>query len=255
MSNLTRAFTRRNKRPEVSAPMPYRGEGHVRLNSGTIKRGNISGPVQLLSTTNMLAYNAPDLHSAVSTSSSSSLRSDSDAVSPQSYASSMTSPDVSPYESSPVEANPMASYFPKRSATVTSHPRSSTSSSQSNMDAPMIPKRALSHTKRSHQELARKRSVSRMSPPPLNAPRSTPAIRASQDFFQPEPHPFSKELEQVNEVAEEFGGLNLLDDEERILYEKGLKKFSVEDYLVEIEDLYGSIFEDTHGSMHTTSWF
>jgi hypothetical protein len=123
------------------------------------------------------------------------------------------------------------------------------------MDAPIIPKRALSHTKRSHQELARKRSVSRMSPPPLNAPRSTPAIRASQDFFQPEPHPFSKELEQVNEVAEEFGGLNLLDDEERILYDKGLKKFSVEDYLVEIEDLYGSIFEDTHGSMHTTSWF
>jgi hypothetical protein len=94
-----------------------------------------------------------------------------------------------------------------------------------------------------------------MSPPPLNAPRSTPTVRASQDFFQPEPHPFSKELEQVNEVAEEFGGLNLLDDEERILYDKGLKKFSVEDYLVEIEDLYGSIFEDKPGPLHTTAWF
>jgi hypothetical protein len=92
-----------------------------------------------------------------------------------------------------------------------------------------------------------------MSPPPLNA-RSTPTIRASQDFFQSEAHPFSKELEQVNEVAEEFGGLNLLDDEERILYDKGLKKFSVEDYLVEVEELYGSIFEDTRGTMYT-SWF
>jgi hypothetical protein len=246
MSNLSRAFTRRNKRPEVSAPMPYR-EGHARLNSGTIKRGNISGPVQLLSTTNMLAYNAPDLNSA--SSSASSLRSD-DAMSPQSYASSMTSPDVSPHESSP-EPNPLTSYFPKRSATVTSHPRSSTSSNE----APVVPKRALSHTKRSHQELARKRSVSRMSPPPLNAPRSTPTIRASQDFFQPEPHPFSKELEQVNEVAEEFGGLDLLDEEERVLHSKGLKKFSVEDYLVEVEELYGSIFDgDDRGSLYT-SWF
>ncbi|CAI7670317.1 unnamed protein product [Penicillium bialowiezense] len=209
MSNLSRAFTRRNKRPEVSAPMPYR-EGHARLNSGTIKRGNISGPVQLLSTTNMLAYNAPDLNSA--SSSASSLRSD-DAMSPQSYASSMTSPDVSPHESHPIEPNPLTSYFPKRSATVTSHPRSSTSSNE----APVVPKRALSHTKRSHQELARKRSV--------------------------------------NEVAEEFGGLNLLDEEERVLHSKGLKKFSVEDYLVEVEELYGSIFDgDNRGSLYT-SWF
>ncbi|KAJ5787483.1 hypothetical protein N7457_002473 [Penicillium paradoxum] len=258
MSNITRAFTRRNKRPEVSAPMPYRGDGQVRLNSSSIKRGNISRPVQLLSTTNMLAYNAPDINSANSagSSSTSSLRSrdDSDAsMSPQSYASSMTSPDLSPYESCPIDANPMASYFPKRSDTMTSHPRSSTSSS-STADPPLVPKRALSHTKRSHQELAHKRSISRLSPPPLNAARSTPTVRSTQDFFQPEVHPFSKELEQVNEVAEEFGGLNLLDDEERILHDKGLKKFSVEDYLVELEELYGSIFDDKPGTV-CTSWF
>ncbi|CAI7570102.1 unnamed protein product [Penicillium discolor] len=217
MSTLTRAFTRRNKRPEVSAPMPYRGEGHVRLNSASIKRSNISGPVQLLSTTNMLAYDAPDINQISGSSSASSLgsRDDSDvAFSPQSYASSMSSPDVSPYESSPIDPNPLTSYFPKRTATVTSHPRSSTSSSAA--DAPLVPKRALSHTKRSHQELAHKRSV--------------------------------------NEVVEEFGGLNMLDDEERILYAKGLRKFSVEDYLAEVEELYGSIFEDTRGPM-TTSWF
>ncbi|KAI1834071.1 hypothetical protein DTO006G1_7678 [Penicillium roqueforti] len=257
MSTLTRAFTRRNKRPEVSAPMPYRGEGNLRLNSASIKRSNISGPVQLLSTTNMLAHNAPDISPGYSagSSSASSLgsRDDSDnAFSPQSYASSVSSPDVSPHGSSPIDANPLASYFPKHTASVTSHPRSSTSSS--NTDAPMVPKRALSHTKRSHQELAHKRSVSRMSPPPLNAARTTPTIRASQEFFQAEPHPFGKELEQVNEVVEDFCGLNMHDDEERILYAKGLKKFSVEDYLVEVEELYGSIFEDTRGPM-TTSWF
>ncbi|KAJ5115259.1 hypothetical protein NUU61_001018 [Penicillium alfredii] len=255
MSNITRAFTKRSKRPEVSAPMPYRGEGHVRFNSGSIKRGNISGPVQLVSTTNMLAYNAPDLTSPASSSASSlQSRDDSDAaISPHSYSSSITSPDVSSFECSPIESNPMASYFPKRSATLTSHPRSSASSS-STTDAPLVPKRALSHTKRSHQELAHKRSISRMSPPPTSPPRSNPTIRSSVDLFKVEAHPFSKELEQVNEVAEEFGGTHVLDDEERILYRKGLKKFSVDDYLVELEDLYGSIFDDRMGPISAGPW-
>ncbi|KAJ5103894.1 hypothetical protein N7532_004423 [Penicillium argentinense] len=254
MSTITRAFTKRNKRPEVSAPMPYRGEGHVRFNSGSIKRGNISGPVQLLSTTNMLAYNAPDLGSSNSSSASSvQSRDDSDfAISPHSYSSSITSPDVSPHESSPVEANP--SYFPKRSATVTSAPRSSATSSSST-ETPLVPKRALSHTKRSHQELARKRSQHRMSPPPLVSPRSNPTMRASQDMFRADAHPFSKELEQVNEVAEEFGATPLMDEEERILRRKGLKKFSVDDYLNEIQELYGSVFDDNIGPLRTGAWF
>lgn len=253
MSTITRAFTKRNKRPEVSAPMPYRGEGHVRFNSGTIKRGNISGPVQLLSTTNMLAYNAPDLnaHTPSSTSSVQSQEDSDVAISPQSYSSSLTNittPDISPHDSSPVDSNP----HPKRSATVTSHPRSSTTSSSSN-DAPMVPKRAPTHTKRSHQELSRKRSQ-RMSPPPSEPPRSTPTVRASQDMFKSEAHPFSKELEQVNEVAEEFGNLQVMDEEERILYRKGLKKFTVDDYLSEIEELYGSIFDDKLGPLGTGAW-
>jgi hypothetical protein len=251
MSTITRAFTKRNKRPEVSAPMPYRGEGHVRFNSGSIKRGNISGPVQLLSTTNMLAYNAPDLNSnSPNSSSASSLRSrdDSDfSISPHSYSSSITTPDVSPHEPEPVD------YFPKRSATMTSHPRSSATSSSST-EAPLIPKRALSHTKRSHQELARKRSQHRLSPPPLAAPRSNPTMRASQDMFRAEAHPFSKELEQVNEVAEEFGATPLMDEEERTLRRKGLQKFTVDDYLFEIQDLYGSIFDDKLGPLSTGAW-
>lgn len=250
MSTITRAFTKRNKRPEVSAPMPYRGEGHVRFNSGTIKRGNISGPVQLLSTTNMQAYNAPDL-SASTASSASSLQSrdDSDVSSPHSYSSSITTPDLFPHDSSPIDANP-DSYFPKRSATVTSHPRSSTSST----DAPQVPKRALSHTKRSHQELARKRSQSRMSPPPLSPPRSTPCVRTSQEMFRSEAHPFGKELEQVNEVAEEFGSPHVLDEEEQILFRKGLQKFTVEDYICEIEELYGSVFDDKTGTLSAAPW-
>lgn len=93
-----------------------------------------------------------------------------------------------------------------------------------------------------------------MSPPPLSSPRSNPTIRAPQDKVKPEAHPFSKELEQVNEVAEEFGSLHVIDEEERIIYRKGLNKFSVDDYLAEIEDLYGSIFDDKLGPISAGAW-
>lgn len=255
-TSLTRAFTKRHKRPEVSAPMPYR-EGQVSQvkSSASVRRPKISAPMNLISTTNMLAYNAPDLPSAISSSSSSSsLRSgeDSDvALTPNTFASPITSPSLSSNEASPIgpEPNHLSSYFPKRSATISSNARSSTSSTST--DAPAVPKRALSHTKRSHQELARKRSISRMSPPP-NTLRS---VRSSQDFFKPvstsnSSHPFSRELAQVNEVAEGFGGSRVvLDEEEQILLNKGLKKFSAEDYVSEIEGLYGSIFNDQLGPM------
>ena len=62
------------------------------------------------------------------------------------------------------------------------------------------------------------------------------------------PHPFGKELAQVNEVAEEFGATaRILDEEEQDLLNKGLHKFRVEDYLDEIAGLYGGIFDDKLG--------
>lgn len=258
--SLARAFTtKRNKRPEVSAPMPYR-DGQIKFSSGTIKRGKISGPVQLLSTTNMLAYNAPDLTSAGSTSSSSSsLRSPDDselAFSPQSsFGSPVTTPDDSPRTDSPVEANPLASYFPKRSATVANHPRSSGSTTSSTEVAPTVPRRALSHTKRSHQALARQRSLSRLEPPPLSASRASQDSPTDASYQPEEVHPFGKELEQVNEVAEEFGGSTRgMNEEENILLRKGLKKFTVNDYLAEVDNVYGSIFEDQLGPISAGSW-
>lgn len=116
----------------------------------------------------------------------------------------------------------------------------------------MVPKRAPTHTRRSHQELARKCSQ-RMEPPPVEPPRSIPAV-STQDVFKPDAHPFGKELEQVNEVAEGFGSPHVMDEEEQILHRKGLKKFTVDDYLAEIEELYGSIFDDKLGPIATGAW-
>jgi hypothetical protein len=254
-TSLTKAFTKRSKRPQVSAPIPHR-EGHTVYSSGTIKRGKISGPVELLSTTNQLVYNAPDIHPPTSSSSSSSsLRSSNGSEpshSPYTMHSPITSPEVSSVEASPVVAEPnhLSAYFktPKRSATVTS---TSTTTSYSS-DSPAIPHRSLSHTKKTHQDLAQKKSRSRMTPPPSTLTKPN-GLRTSHEFFKPvadpSTHPFGKELEQVNEVAEDFGARIVLDEEEELLMKKGLRKFSVEDYLSEIEDLYGGVFEDQLGPL------
>lgn len=61
------------------------------------------------------------------------------------------------------------------------------------------------------------------------------------------PHPFGKELEQVNEVVEEFGGAQvILDEEEQQLLASGLHKFTVDEYILEIEDLYQDLFRDEY---------
>jgi hypothetical protein len=74
-------------------------------------------------------------------------------------------------------------------------------------------------------------------------------VRNSADMFggaaiDPN-HPFGNELAQVNEVAEEFGGVSaLLDEEEKEMQMKGLMKYNAEDYVNEILGLWGGAFED-----------
>jgi hypothetical protein len=126
--------------------------------------------------------------------------------------------------------------------------RLDSASSHQSEDIPPVPQRALSHTRTSHI-LAHKRSLKRASPPNLvssvitepNPTRSTTPSANSTGVDQPS-HPFGKELEQVNELVEEF---NLeFDDEEVLMRKKGLMKFLAEDYMTEIEDLFGGVFED-----------
>jgi len=70
---------------------------------------------------------------------------------------------------------------------------------------------------------------------------------------QLEQHPFSSELAQVSEIAEEFGiskaRLAIADEEEKELVSKGLFKFRAEDYMSEIHGLFMSAFSDARPSM------
>jgi len=115
--------------------------------------------------------------------------------------------------------------------------------------APPVPQRALSHTRNSHI-LAHRRSQKRKSPPntvgnvttETSLARSTSSASAAS-VDQPT-HPFGKELEQVDELVEEITENGAFEEEELMMQEKGLMKFLAEDYAMEIQDLFGGVFED-----------
>jgi len=251
--SLSRAFTtRRAKQSQAQSqsqsappmPQPQRSLTTKQFAVGEIKRKNISSPIELISTTNMLSYNAPDIYPK-NISAQSSVG-DLDSV-PQLTSSPTTSADSSSVDSVPdsPEPNHSVMFFGASG-------RQSPSSSDG-VHAPMIPQRALSHTKKTHEMLSRKRSQSRVSN--LSSRPSVRSVaRDSAQMFNPaiaeddtpESHPFGNELAQVTELAEEFGiqTMAMIDSEEQELASRGLLKFSAEDYISEIQSCFAAVFGD-----------
>ena len=86
--------------------------------------------------------------------------------------------------------------------------------------------------------------------------------RDSVDFFRASgptsPHPFGKELEQLSEVAEEFGSTvrDVEADADRIFMEAhGLEYFCATDYLLEIQDILDTVFEEEPMPYEEAGWF
>jgi len=270
--SIARAMTKRMRRTNSSA------------GSGRIDMKKISMPVALISTTNMLSYNAPDIatlrhasNGSTSTNVSHASADDSDHTTRSSSSSNHsreTLTDASSVGSSPTspEPNHLSDYFPSSKA-----PRRAPSHSDINrkikpvasipevpatISTPAIPSRALSHSKRAHERVANKRSLQNMSPPsltPKDAARASREHRASLDMFSPRTnndHPFGNELEQLNEVAEEFGGVVRdaeWDDDMAAMAKLGLGRFGVSDYLSEIQPLFSSLL-DTRRSTAPSAW-
>ena len=272
--SIARGLTQRIKRPskDAAAPsapgLPPTRSQSVRTPRLTIDRSKISAPVALVSTTNMLSYNAPDIATLrlASSSSASSLSThsadDSDhSVSTRSRASSHASrdtlTDASSVSSSPTSPAPnhLSGYFAAANKTTSKNVRKSASSGNleqlketvEEVPVPAIPERALSHSKRAHERLAQKRSLQSIS---RHSSRSSRDHRTSVDMFnsaiqEEDSHPFGKELEQLNEVAEEFGGA-VRDAEMQadyaVIREKNLATFCAADYLAEIQPLFNARF-------------
>ncbi|KAK2021674.1 hypothetical protein LX32DRAFT_238624 [Colletotrichum zoysiae] len=287
MSSLSRAFTTRRVKNSIDLSDAARGKERINIlqRSKTTKgqpaiRHKISAPMELVHTTNMLSYNAPDIRPRTGTdvSSNGSRKStDDDSESARSAASSPpTSPDVAPHEMTK-EPNHLSCYFVAPGAPV-NKPKTP--------EAPNIPKRAPTHTKQaSYDALARQRSLSQISKASDKTVSSkasmtfssrassgssaastmshhsiTPAIKTplppmpSPAFQHQSPrqekvgesHPFGRELAQVTEIAEEFGIKDdVMYEEERLLKAEGLYKFHADDYLSEVQSLFPNFFNDT----------
>ncbi|KAJ4174033.1 hypothetical protein NW754_013023 [Fusarium falciforme] len=261
--SLSRAFTTRKNKLSGHHDLADMTKSPQRSNSARdrhhlpILRHKISGPIQLIHTTNMLSYNAPDIPQALR--SKSSLRSeDSNSEAPSTAESTPpTSPDVSPVEDCPgPEPNHLSTYFMvSDNKPVVALPKIA--------EAPAIPKRSPSHTKQnSYEAIARQRSVSRMSkdsehsvstkasftfsrssststrassasyasagqtqkpaakptPAPVAAPAPPPSFQQRTPLK--DSHPFGQELAQVTELAEEYSAKtsNSKDEEEDLKY-------------------------------------
>jgi hypothetical protein len=266
--SLVRAFTTRRaarKNSELD-----------RTASQRVQRPKISGPIELISTTNTLAHEAPDIFGTkpitykagvlTTSSSSNSLSSleysDSSSIG---HRSGGTFTDASSFDESPSmspEPNHLSCYFkPSVYDDLPQHSRDTSVSSflrpSSSDMAPVLPQRAPSHSKHAHQlshkrsisrDISHKRSISRNAP---SFPEDIITTRDSTDFFRASgpvsPHPFGKELEQLSEVAEEFGSTvrDVEADADRVFMDAhGLDQYTADDYMMEIADMLNVIFED-----------
>lgn len=265
--SLARAVTKRIKRTDASSTSTPSRTQSMKNPGLQFDRSKISSPVALLSTTNMLSYNAPDIAtldiaairaaSSPTTSDHSAEDSDHSASTTRSRSSSHgsrdTLTDASSVGSSPTSPAPnhLSGYF---ESSATKAPRRSVSSGNLNRKSepvveavPALPERALSHSKRAHERLAQKRSMQNIKPrASMHSNRSSREHRASLDIFrapiEEEGHPFGKELEQLNEVVEEFGGVVRDAEAEAdlaIIRDRGLAIFCAADYLAEIKPLFG----------------
>lgn len=294
--SLTRAFTTRRAKGSTdlgdSVKMPHRSNTLHKPPSQQPLRHKISAPVNLVHTTNMLSYNAPDIvPSRPSRSNSEATKiteDESDSVR-TTDSTPPTSPDGEPHESCAPQPNHLSSYF-------MAPPGNAAPSGPA--DPPAIPKRSPSHTKKnSYDALARKRSVSRMSkesdqsspsltfsrssststrasstshtsspytlkqaPPPVpqSVPTMTPIPQAQQLPTKADANPFGRELAQVTELAEEFGAKgrsDVIHEDEQYLRVRGLAKMTADDYLNEIHSLMATFWpESSHSTPAAPLW-
>lgn len=257
--SLVRNFTKRARaqtRGEEQAPPR---SCTVKYAPGTINRAKISLPTELLSTTNVQALNAPDIRKisggSAAGSSTDSLNSDNDFsifdkgfLSADNSSASDLSPitPMTPFSDLGI-SNEIKDFFSAKPAIA------SAAATPAPEPVPALPKRAPSHSKKAHVELSQERSVKRsMSPPPTDIVRSEATTRDNAAIFSSpnaslseSAHPFSRELAKVDKVAEGFGAAGIvLDEEEQEMLSKGLRKFTVEDYIAEITGFTGGVYED-----------
>ncbi|KAM3420257.1 hypothetical protein BST61_g3544 [Cercospora zeina] len=246
--SLARAFT--TKRDANSTPNFHLRRAATQRTAKPIKRCQISSPVALISTTNPLSYDAPNIagttpiraRNVTATSTTSSTGEDSDAPSLSFDGTDTSSIDETPMTPEP-EPNHLSCYFKPAVDTKTAN-RSGSATISTPTGAPVLPQRVPSHSKSAHENIHRKRSVQRlMSPPPSILRRQSTEFFSMASSFVDTPseiNPFGYELAQLDAVAEEMSHAvrDAEAEEDKIFMDThGLACFGIDDYMLEIKSL------------------
>ncbi|KAK5109816.1 hypothetical protein LTR62_006549 [Meristemomyces frigidus] len=262
---LARSFTTRMRKQEMHITSPMHiGRAASQRAGRPVMRSKISGPLALVSTSNLQLNNArhivgtsPIENRTASSGSSLNSITDHDSDASSNHNSGGTVTDASSIDESPIDIetldNHLSCYFKPAVDTLSRSPSMSpVSATFSNCDTPKLPQRANSHSKKAHESLHRKNSIRRiMSPaPPASACElsSNSNEICSQSIVEaPKDNPFSSELAQLDEVAEEFG--QVVHDAETAadisaMQACGLARYAASDYLSEIHDLIHTAFGD-----------
>lgn len=267
--SLVRAFTtRRNKTPvvEMHDGLPQLGRAASQRAGKPVNRHQISSPLALLSTSNVTLNNAESIVGTSPiefqgySSNSSTSGDDSDiSIGSDGTVTDASSVDESPMRSEP-EPNHLSCYFKPAVDTGNPSPTSSpTGSARTSLEAPKLPQRVPSHSKKAHETLHRKRTIQRIMSPPPSSYREV--SRTSTEIFNPSTNssfvestrdsPFGNELAQLEEVAEEFGAVvrDAEDSEDAMVMQShSLAHFAASDYLNEIQSLINNAFADETSS-------
>lgn len=275
--SLLRALTTRRKQPEmqISTPM-FIGRAASQRGGKPVLRAQISSPVALVSTSNVLLNNAHTIAGTSpiemnSGSSASSINSSSadDSDGSTANGSTHTDTDASSIDiESPVSPNHLSCYFqPAIDSQCNTLNRSASSSARPSLESPRIPQRQASHSKKAHEHIHRKNSVRRMLSP---LPAARDAIRdvahSSMEIFTPtmgafveapRESPFGNELAQLDAVAEEFGHVVRdaeTDADMTLMQSRGLAHFAASDYLSEIQSLIYDTFGESSSPELAGNW-
>jgi len=88
--------------------------------------------------------------------------------------------------------------------------------------------------------------------------RSSVDMFSSKENISPvSAHPFGKELEQLHEVAEEFGTVVRdaeAEEDRNVILSRGLAQFCASDYMNEIESVYNTIFAEDAVAYQPMAW-
>ncbi|KAH9840507.1 hypothetical protein Tdes44962_MAKER01707 [Teratosphaeria destructans] len=275
--SLSRALTTSRNRPEISGPV-FIGRAASQRAGRPVNRAQISPPMVLVSTTNTLLHNAEhipgtrviEIRHVSRSSAASSSGEDSDGSSNASTHSrtNTTLTDASSVDESPsptlAEPNHLSCYFRPNVDTHSRHSSVHSPSARESWDAPALPKRVPSHSKKAHESLHRKRSVQRMLPPAISARESL--RNSAQMHVENSPAvfvealkegPFGRELAQLDEVAEEFGSVVRDAETEadmKVIRNYGLAQYAASDYMAEIQGLIYSTFIDDSPILNMGGW-